>query len=110
MQHVRSQREKPAIITTVYPTLVIPPELSGVAKAFVALQKARHDADYATHRNWTRTMALTEVERAEQAFSDWEKVRPSSNRVGRAVPAPAVVEATRLFLAWLVFQRKLQGR
>jgi hypothetical protein len=102
--------KKPAIITTVYPTLVISPELSSVAKAFVALQKARHDADYATHRHWTRLMTLSEVERAEQAFSDWEKVRPSSNRAGSAVPAPAVVEATRLFLAWLVFQRKLQGR
>lgn len=89
---------------------MIPPELSGVAEAFIALQKARHDADYATHRLWTRTMALSEVERAEQAFLDWEKVRPRSNRAGNSVPAPAVIEAARLFLAWLVFQKKLQGR
>lgn len=102
--------KKPAIVTTLYPTLMVPPELSSVAKAFIALQNARHDADYATHRNWTRTMTLTEVERAEQAFSDWEKVRPRSKRADGAVPAPAVVEAARLFLAWLVFQNKLQGR
>lgn len=102
--------KKPAIIATLYPGLVIPPELSGVAEAFIALQRARHDADYATHRNWTRTMALSEVERAEQAFLDWEKVRPRSNRAGNSVPAPAVIEAARLFLAWLVFQKKLQGR
>jgi hypothetical protein len=55
-------------------------------------------------------MALTEVERAERAFSDWEQVRPRSKRAGSVVPAPAVVEAARLFLAWLVFQKKLQGR
>lgn len=102
--------KKPAIITAIYPGLVIPPELSSVAQAFIDLQKARHDADYATHRSWTRTETLTEVERAEQAFLDWEKVRPRSAKAGGAVPTPAVTEATRLFLAWLVFQRKLQGR
>jgi hypothetical protein len=100
----------PAIIEATYPGIVIPPEIASVAQAFVDLQKARHDADYATHRLWTRTMALREVKRAEQAFLDWEKVRPRSKRAGGAVPAPAVVEAARLFLAWLVFQKKLQGR
>jgi uncharacterized protein (UPF0332 family) len=99
----------PAIIASVYPGLVIPPEIASVAQAFVDLQKARHDADYATHRLWTRTMALSEVERAEQAFSDWEKVQPRSKKTG-SVPTPAVAEAARLFLAWLVFQKKLQGR
>lgn len=102
--------KKPAIMATIYSGLVIPAELSGVAQAFLDLQKARHDADYATHRSWTRTETLTEVERAEQAFSDWEQVRPRSKRAGSAVPSPAVVETARLFLAWLVFQKKLQGR
>lgn len=100
----------PAIIATIYPGLVVPSEIRVVAQAFIDLQKSRHDADYATHRLWTRTMALSEVERAEQAFSDWEKVRPRSKKAGVAVPAPAVVEARRLFLAWIVFQKKLQVR
>jgi uncharacterized protein (UPF0332 family) len=99
----------PAMIASIYPGLVIPPEIASVAQAFVDLQKARHDADYATHRLWTRTMALSEVERAEQAFSNWEKVQSRSKKTG-PVPTPAVAEAARLFLAWLVFQKKLQGR
>lgn len=101
----------PAIIATIYPALTVPPEIARVARAFLDLQKARHDADYATHRRWTRDMALSEIERAEQAFSDWSKVepRPKSARGGLA-PAPAVDEAASLFLAWLVFQKKLQGR
>lgn len=100
----------PTIIEAIYPGIVIPSEISSVAQAFVDLQKARHDADYTTHRLWTRMMALSEVKRAEQAFLDWEKVRPRSKRAGDSAPAPAVVEAARLFLAWLVFQKKLQAR
>lgn len=102
--------KKPTIIEKIYPSLTVSAELSRVAQAFLDLQKMRHDADYATHIKWTRTMALTEVERAEQAFSDWEQVRPRSKRAGSAMPAAEVVEAARLFLAWLVFQKKLQGR
>lgn len=41
-----------------------------MAQAFVDLQGARHDAD-ATHRAWTPTEAITEVERAEEAFESW---------------------------------------
>lgn len=100
----------PGIIEAIYPGIVIPREISSVAQAFMDLQKARHDADYATHRSWTRMMALSEVERAEQAFLDWEKVRPRSKRAGGSAPAPAVVEAARLFLAWLAFQKQLQAR
>jgi hypothetical protein len=101
----------PAIIATIYPGFVNPPEIASVAQAFIDLQKARYDADYATHRRWTRTMALSEVERAEQAFASWATVQPLSKRTaGVAAPSPAVVEAARLFLAWLVFQKKLQGR
>jgi len=101
----------PGIIQTIYPGLVNPPEIAKVAQAFLDLQRARYDADYATHRRWTRTMALKEVARAEQAFVNWARVQPLSKKAaGGTMPAPAAVEAARLFLAWLVFQKKLQTR
>jgi hypothetical protein len=96
---------------SLYPTLAIPSRIQSVAQAFVDLQKARHDADYATHLNWTRTMALTEVERAEQAVKDWETVRPrGAKSAAKASLSASDLEAGRLFLTWLVFQKKLQGR
>jgi hypothetical protein len=101
----------PAVLQQLYPNLSIPSSLAGVAQAFVDLQKARHDADYATHRDWTRTMALTEVERAEQAFADWQTIRPRGPKA--AAQAGLTVQdcsTARLFLAWLIFQRKLQAR
>src|ERR1700685_2635147 len=58
----------PALVDAHYGSVTLPPELKVVAQAFLDLQGARHDADYATHRGWTRTEALTEVERAEKAF------------------------------------------
>jgi hypothetical protein len=101
----------PAVLQQIYPSLVIPVRLAAIAQAFIDLQKARHDADYATHREWTRTMALTEVERAEQAFRDWEAIRPRGPRAAAHAGLNAQdCEAGRLFLAWLVFQKKLQGR
>lgn len=101
----------PAVIQQVYRALTVPPKLRAVAQAFVDLQKARHDADYATHLPWTRTMALTEVERAEQASKDWDAIRPRSTKAATAAGLTATdLQVSRLFLSWLVFQRKLQGR
>lgn len=101
----------PAVLQQIYPNLTVPSRLAGIAQAFIDLQKARHDADYATHREWTRTMVLTEVERAEQAFSDWNEISPRGPKAAALVGLSAQdCEASRLFLAWLLFQRKLQGR
>jgi hypothetical protein len=90
----------PQAVTGAYGPIVVPPELRRVAQAFRDLQEARHEADYGTHRVWTKTEAITEVERAEQAFHDWRAIH-------RRAPAAPVV---RLFLAWLSFQKKLQAR
>jgi uncharacterized protein (UPF0332 family) len=90
----------PQAVTGAYGPIVVPPELRRVAQAFRDLQEARHDADYGTDRVWTKTEAITEVERAEQAFQDWSAIHR------RAAAAPVV----RLFLAWLGFQKKLQAR
>lgn len=101
----------PAVLQQNCPNLTRPPRLIAVAQAFVDLQKARHDADYATHLAWTRTMAITEVERAEQAFADWEAIRPRGlQAAAQAGLNPDECETVRVFLAWLVFQRKLQSR
>ena len=55
----------------------VQPELVRVASALVELQGARHEADYDTARRFTRREVLDFVERAEQAFADWDRVRGS---------------------------------
>ena len=53
------------------------PELVRVASALVQLQEARHKADYDTARRFTRREVLDLVSQAEQAFTDWGRVRGS---------------------------------
>lgn len=53
----------------------IPQALKDVAQAFVDLQEARHNADYDLATRFTRREALDLVERAAQAFRDWNAVR-----------------------------------
>jgi hypothetical protein len=56
-------------------------------------------------------MALFEVERAEQAFKDWKKIRPRGTEAARkAELSRENLHAGYLFLAWLLFRNKLQGR
>lgn len=52
-----------------------PPALRSVARTFVDLQQARHDADYDLTKKFTRSDALTLVRQAEQAFKDWQAIR-----------------------------------
>jgi hypothetical protein len=102
----------PAVIDAHYGSVVVPLELKAVAQSFADLQGARHDADYATHRGWTRTEALTEVERAERAFESWGVLSPSGT--GRTATARALSgperETVRLFLAWLALQKRIGTR
>jgi hypothetical protein len=46
--------------------------LQSVARAFLDLQQARHDADYDHSKRFTRQGVLTHIAQAEQAFKDWE--------------------------------------
>ena len=55
----------------------VQPELTRVAATFVDLQQARHEADYDTTRRFTRQDVIDLVDRAEQAFRDWNTVRKS---------------------------------
>ena len=57
------------------------PELAQIAEAFVALQNARHAADYNLQEDWTRAEALAVVDRARQAIAAWPRVawQPNAN-------------------------------
>ena len=55
----------------------VQPELARVAATFVDLQQARHEADYDTTRRFVRQDVIDLVDRAEQAFADWNTVRRS---------------------------------
>jgi hypothetical protein len=55
------------------------PELIAVARAFVALQEARHAADYDLTRSFDRTYALLMVQVARSAFANWQAVRSGLN-------------------------------
>jgi hypothetical protein len=56
----------------------VPPDLRSVADAFIALQQARHEADYDITKRWTRLEALEHIALTEQAFTDWARVRSSA--------------------------------
>jgi hypothetical protein len=54
----------------------IPNDLQFVAKVFVEIQEARHDADYKLDRlPFTRSDVQTVIGRVDQAFQAWKKVR-----------------------------------
>jgi hypothetical protein len=52
-----------------------PPELIQVAKAFVDLQTARHEADYDLSRNLLRREVNAQIQKADDAFESWQKIR-----------------------------------
>ncbi len=51
------------------------PKIVQIAGSFIALQEARHDADYDTARRFKRAETLSLVRTAERAFSDWDHVK-----------------------------------
>jgi uncharacterized protein (UPF0332 family) len=53
----------------------LPRNLARVADAFLALQQARHEADYDTGRRFSRQEALDFVQLSGHAFDDWTSVR-----------------------------------
>lgn len=73
----------------------ISPELKVVAAAFVALQDARHEADYDLAVTFTRSRALQSVQRARSAFASWAVIRSDPNAT--------------VFLAALLFQSQWRG-
>jgi hypothetical protein len=57
----------------------IDPDLAAVAENFVALQEARHKADYDLGFKTTQLGALEKIGRAEVAFNCWNNVRSTPN-------------------------------
>lgn len=53
----------------------LPPELREVARFFVKLQEARHQADYDNSKSWTLTEVQDKVADARKAFRSWQKIR-----------------------------------
>jgi hypothetical protein len=53
----------------------VPNDLREVAKAFVSLQRERHEADYNSGRIWARLEAQSKVDQAKVAFKSWQAVR-----------------------------------
>jgi uncharacterized protein (UPF0332 family) len=70
----------------------VPAEIIRVATAFVALQEARHEADYELGKVITRADAQRLVSQADSAFSDWNT----------ASGVPANGDMCELFLASLL--------
>jgi hypothetical protein len=59
-------------------TASVPPEIVRVAQAFVALQQARHDADYDLGSSFTRQEALDLIDLCEQAHAEWRVMRKTA--------------------------------
>jgi uncharacterized protein (UPF0332 family) len=57
------------------------PELRDVAKSFVELQEAQHQADYDNSKLWTLTEVGAKVAAARTAFQNWQQIRshPAAN-------------------------------
>src|SRR5579864_1275904 len=66
---------------TLAPLLILPiePELVSVAEAFVALQQARHEADYDFAATFNRIDVLQRVQRARTAVASWHAIRSNPN-------------------------------
>lgn len=61
-----------------------PSDLQRVAKAFISLQEARHEADYDLSRSFTRAEVLDLILEAERAHADWDlfwKGKPADGMV-----------------------------
>jgi len=58
--------------TTSLERIPVGPQLQDVARAFRALQQARHEADYdMSSKRFTRQRTQQLIEQAEQVFTDW---------------------------------------
>lgn len=64
----------PHVLAAALPPSGVPPALKQLARSFMELQQARHDADYNLSRAFTRQETLDLVSQAEQAFLDWRAV------------------------------------
>jgi hypothetical protein len=64
------------------PQLPVPLELREIAKSFIGLQEARHQADYSNEKSWTQTEVAAKLSDARTAFQNWKKIdgSPAADR------------------------------
>lgn len=78
-QHFSRQQLPQKLATFIYPTQdPIPPTsavMRQIALSFVALQEARHDADYDTELVFSRAEVFAYIASARQCMSDWSSLR-----------------------------------
>ena len=60
------------------PQLPVPQALRDIAKSFVGLQEARHQADYNNEKNWTVTEVSAKLADAQTAFQSWKIIHGSA--------------------------------
>jgi hypothetical protein len=72
-------------------SLPLDPRLFNLTQAFIALQEARHEADYNPEKQWNRLAVLGHVKTAQDAFSDWAAIRTD--------------ETTTVFIVALLLQK-----
>jgi hypothetical protein len=70
-----AQGDWPKAFDAVKGVFPLPQELKDVARAFVNLQQARHNADYHLAQTFTRSETMDFVDMARKAFADWTKVK-----------------------------------
>jgi hypothetical protein len=77
----RNAAAKTKLPTAIEQNTIFPlePNLVTVLNAFVALQEARHEADYDLSSQWVRLNVLTHVNNVENAFAAWQAVRKTPN-------------------------------
>jgi hypothetical protein len=66
-QRLLKLKARPVLMISLLGAAALPSDLERVAEAFVALQQARHQADYDLARRFTRTEALDLVDLADGA-------------------------------------------
>lgn len=70
-----SKGEYPQLFDSVKAAFPVGAQLKSVAKTFVRLQQARHEADYDLAKCFARSEVLDLIAQVEQAFQDWQTIR-----------------------------------
>lgn len=73
-QRLLRLRTHPVAMAPLVGSAALPPDLGTVAEAFVALQQARHEADYDLARRFTRSEAEDLVDLADAAVQALDRV------------------------------------
>ncbi len=90
-----ANRRAPRKLTGAFDGLLLQPQLVDIARAFVDLQEARHQADDNACRHIRRQEAIHLVELASKVIDDWNVIRKTPQ--------------ADTFLAGLLVIRRIQG-